>query len=64
VNLGGTTWGVYQQEGTQIEHWWQVGVPHLYSSWLIINFVLKFMLEIIFVNMTKEMKDTVKRRWI
>jgi hypothetical protein len=50
--------------GTQIEHWWQVGVPHLYSSWMIINFVLKFMLEIIFVNMTKERKDMVKQKWI
>jgi len=44
--------------------WWQVGVPHLYFSWLIINFILKFILEIIFMNMTKERKDTVKRTWI
>jgi hypothetical protein len=51
-------------KGTQIEHWSQVGVPHLYSSWMIINFVLKFMLEIIFVNMTKERKDMVKQKWI
>jgi hypothetical protein len=31
---------------------------------LIINFILKFILEIIFMNMTKEKKDTVKRTWI
>jgi hypothetical protein len=31
---------------------------------LIINFILKFILEIIFMNMTKERKDTVKRTWI
>ena len=64
MNSGGTTEGVHQQERNTNRASVASSVPRLYSPWLIINSVLKFMLEIIFVNMTNERKDMVKWTWI